>query len=236
LLRRRDFYHQRIKYSFHYHKDRIQTYCSNRNEFKKLESYFKEVYKGNIPNNLFNSKNIQRVSQFKIKGIKKTFLNSFSKQLIRSKKIIILKSGNELSNYAKNVYENYLKNKIKSKPGHDPILKNILIKDKKSIAIEVPIWRKINGNIITGHIDLMQIENETLKIIDYKPEGQFLYSLPQVATYGLLVKVLLKTPYLKCISFNKAKAWEYDPVVLLTDIRKYLISHGITTREWEKYI
>ena len=236
MLRRRDFYHQRIKYSFHYHKDRIQTLSSNRNEFKKLEGYFKEIYRGNIPNDLFNSKNVQRVSQFKIKGIKSTFLRSFSKKLIRLEKIKILESDNNLSNYAKNVYDNYSKSEIKSKPGHDPILKNILIKDKKSVAIEVPIWRKINGNIITGHIDLIQIDNNTLRVIDYKPEGQFLSSLPQVATYGLLVKVLLKTPYLKCISFNKVKAWEYDPIVLLTDIKQYLISQGIKTREWEKYI
>jgi hypothetical protein len=114
------------------------------------------------------------------------------------------------------------------------LLKNILIKDEDSIAIEVPIWSKIKERTITGHIDLVQIENNTIKIIDYKPEGKFLFSLPQVAMYGLLIKKILHISDLNCITFNKNLVWEYKPEILLTDVSEILKSSGIS-QKWENF-
>ena len=116
------------------------------------------------------------------------------------------------------------------------MLKNILIKDPDSIAIEIPIWKENNNTSLTGHIDLIQIEGNTLKVIDYKPEGKFMISLPQVAMYGLLVKNVLGINNLKCISFNKDEAWEYDPRILLTDIKAFMDSNNLKEREWERFI
>ena len=239
MLKHRDFYHQSIKYSFNWnlknHKEKLHQPYSTQEEIKKLGTYLKKVYQGSIPNDIFNRKDIPRVSQFKIRGLKNVFLRSFSKKLIRTGKIIKLDSNNKLPNYARRVYNAFDKNQFNKRPGHAPILKNILIKDKDSIAIEVPIW-STNKNInITGHIDLIQIQDDTIKIIDYKPEGNFLFSLPQVAVYGLLIKKIIKVDSLKCISFNKYEAWEYEPEVLSSDIREYLISHKIP-RNWEKFI
>ncbi|MFX1275913.1 MAG: hypothetical protein ACFFBP_06690 [Promethearchaeota archaeon] len=243
MIKKRDFYHQSIKYSFNWnlqhHKEKLAVSRTNREEFRKLGSYFKKVYQTSlVPNDIFNSRNIQRISNFKIKGLKNGFIVSFGKQLIRQG--IIKKYGNnyKLSKYAQGVFENYKENKINKIPGHEPILKNILIKDKDSIAIEVPIWSNINGRFITGHIDLIQIDADenVIKVIDYKPEGNFMISIPQVASYGLLLKKLLKVTELKCLSFNKIEAWEYDPHILLTDVKEYLISQGIKSRVWEKYL
>ncbi|MFX0146506.1 MAG: hypothetical protein ACFE8E_02030, partial [Candidatus Hodarchaeota archaeon] len=89
---------------------------------------------------------------------------------------------------------------------------------------------------ITGHIDLIQIQDNTIKVIDYKPEGNFMYSLPQVATYGLLLKSVLNIDHIRCISFNKSCAWEYDPNILLSDIKEYLKLRNIDNRLWEQYI
>ena len=164
------------------------------------------------------------------------FLRSFGKELIRSGKIKRYGPDAELPNYAQKVYESYKENQIFKKPGHDPVLKNILIKDKDAIAIEVPIWKKYNEQaFLTGHIDLIQIKDNHVRVIDYKPEGKFLISLPQVSIYGLLFKKLIKLDEVKCISFNKDEAWEYDPEILLTDINKYLTSKRIS-KEWEGYI
>ena len=189
-----------------------------------------------IPNTLFNSRKVPRVSQFKIKGLKNAFIRSFSKSLIRSGKVQYNESNSKLSQYAQKVFYIYQKNNFGSIPGHDPILKNILIKDKDSVAIEVPIWSKIENKTITGHIDLIQIENDTVKVIDYKPEGNFLLSLPQVATYGFLIKSQLNIKKIKCISFNKQSSWEYKPSILIEDIKDYLISQQINERPWENFI
>ena len=244
MIKKRDFIHQSIKYSFNWnishHKEKLDLSTSNREEFRRLGTYFKKIYQESIvPNEIFNARNIQRISHFKIKGIKSNFLTSFSKQLIRSNKIKRYDSDSKLPQFAQKVYDSYETNQINKKPGHDPILKHILIKDKDSVAIETPIWRKVNNQYITGHIDLIQIDTGSenlVKVIDYKPEGKFMISLPQVATYGLMLQKELNISNLKCISFNKKEAWEYDPSILLNEIKDYLVSKGIKMRIWEDFV
>ncbi len=239
-LKKRFFVHQNIPYSFYWniinHKAKFSQITANRKELNNLKMHFKRICQGLIPNDLFNSQNLPRVSQFKIRGIKLALIRSYSKKLIRAGKIQFHDANSKLPSYAQKVYDNFKDNIINKEPGHEPILKNILIKDKNSIAIEVPIWNEEKNRIITGHIDLIQIENDTIKVIDYKPEGKFLLSIPQVAMYGLLLKSKLNLKKLKCISFNKEAAWEYNPDILLTDVRNYLISHRINVRPWEDFI
>ena len=240
MLKKKLYIHQNIPYAFNWnkihHKEKFAQITTNREELKKLKEHFKRIYEGIIPNNLFNSRNLPRVSQFKIRGIKTAFIRSFSKKLIRSGKILAYDSNSKLPKYVQRVFNNYKENRISGHPGHEPILKNILIKDKDSIAIEIPIWNEKRDSVITGHIDLLQIENDIVKVIDYKPEGNFLFSLPQVAMYGYLLKSNLSIKKLKCISFNKEEAWEYDPEILVVDIKDYLISHRISKRPWENFI
>jgi hypothetical protein len=83
---------------------------------------------------------------------------------------------------------------------------------------------------------LIQIENGIVKVIDYKPEGKFLLSLPQVAMYGFLFKSRLNIETVKCVSFNKEEVWEYNPKILLTEVKEYLISHRIEERPWENFV
>jgi len=227
MLKKKLFIHQNIPYAFNWniahHKQKISPKNPYREEFKTLGSYFKKIYQGTIPNELFNTRNLPRVS-------------SFSKKLIREGKITQYGSDSKLPNYANNVYENFRINEIGKKPGHEPILKNILIKDSNSVAIEIPIWKKIDSKVVTGHIDLIQIENNLVKVIDYKPEGKFMISLPQVATYGLLIKSMFNLHKIKCVSFNKKEAWEYDPDILLSDVKSYLISQRVNNRTWEDFL
>ena len=239
-IKQKLYIHQNIPYSFNWnkgnHKEKFSQITADREELIRLKNHFKKVSEGLIPNDLFNSRNLPRVSQFKIKGLKSTFMRSFSKELIRSGKIQQYGPDSNLPKFVQRVYENFKVNRINGNPGHDPVLKNILIKDRNSIAIEIPIWNEEKNKYITGHIDLIQIENNVVKVIDYKPEGKFLHSLPQVATYGFLLKSQLKIKNLKCLTFNRNEAWEYDPKILLMDIKEYLISHRINERPWENFL
>lgn len=239
-LRTKVYVHRRIPYAFNWneynHKQKFMQLCVNPTDIKKLSFYFKKVHNGDIPNNLFNSNNSPRVSQFKIRGIKQAFLNSISKKMIRQGSITYFDSESKLPSYVQNVYATFRKNGIKRNPGHEPVLKNILIKDTNSVAIEIPIWKKFEGIFITGHIDLIQVVNDTIKIADYKPEGNFLISLPQVAAYGLLLKSILNLSKIKCVSFNKYEAWEYDPMILSNEVKEVLEYHRINKRPWEKFI
>lgn len=239
-LKHRHFVHQNIPYSFNWnkihHKQKYNQILANREELDRLKTHFEKVFEGKIPNRLFNSRDLPRVSQFKIKGIKLAFIRSFSKSLIRSGKIKRLDSSSKLPMYVQRVFKNYKEIGFGGAPGHEPVLKNILIKDKDSVAVEVPIWKKEENKTITGHIDLIQIENDVVKVIDYKPEGRFLLSLPQVGMYGFLFKSRLNIKTVKCISFNKQEVWEYDPNILLSEVKDYLISHRIEERPWEDFI
>jgi len=240
MLKKKLYVHQNIPYAFNWnivhHKRKLAQTGPNRDEFRILGSYFKKVYQGTIPNDLFNQRGLPRVSQFKIRGLKPAFMVSFSKSLIREGKIEVHDSNSKLPRFVNDVFETFKKSQIGKKPGHEPILKNILIRDENSVAIEIPIWKQINNLFITGHIDLIQIEDDIVKVIDYKPEGNFLLSLPQVATYGLFIKKLFNLHKIKCISFNKKEAWEYVPEILLTDVRNYLISQRINERKWELFL
>lgn len=240
MLKKKVFIHQNISYAFNWnisnHKAKISQLDVNREKIIKLGTFLKRIYKGTFPNNVFNSQDFPRVSQFKIKGLKSAFISSFSKRLIREGTITLQNSQSKLPRFTQEVYESFKENKINRDPGHEPVLKNILIKDEDSIAIEIPIWKRYNEHkFITGHIDLIQIEKNTIKVIDYKPEGKFLLSIPQVATYGLLLKSLFNLESLVCVSFNKKESWEFNPEILLSEVKEYLISQNIKERSWEDF-
>ncbi|TFF88099.1 MAG: hypothetical protein EU550_01925, partial [Promethearchaeota archaeon] len=167
MIDRYDYYHQRICYSFHFNRNRFDNLNFNYELSKKLETYFKKVSSGNIPNSIFNSKTNPRISRFKIKGLNKAFLRSLGKRLIREGKIIELPKDNKLSLRANEVYLIFKTNNMRKKPGHGPILKNILIKDINSLAIELPVWIKTKNTYLTGHIDLIQFKQDLFYIIDY---------------------------------------------------------------------
>lgn len=142
------------------------------------------------------------------------------------------------------------------KPGHDPILSGILMNINHSIAIEVPVWTRKQARLtdfveseadqfsfaykksITGHIDLVMYNTKTqsLTVADYKPEGFFLRSLPQVATYGLMLQRVLKIKDVTCVSFNKEGLWYYKPKILVSSVEEGLQPYPDLKLRWRKYV
>ncbi len=142
-----------------------------------------------------------------------------------------------------------------NKPTHDSVLTAILLKLNNALSIETPIWlrkqRKLTdylnlesdnynfsfSNSITGHIDLLLYDGigNNLIIADYKPEGYFLRSLPQIAFYALILRRILNIRDLnvKCLSFNKEKAWIYNPEVLM-EINKEMKKFGNPKLVWRR--
>ena len=83
-LKQRKFIHQSIPYSFNLNKDHpffksknqleILQFVSKNDGFKKLRTHFEAVLNGKVPNDYFNSKDLPRISQFKIINIYKKCL------------------------------------------------------------------------------------------------------------------------------------------------------------------
>ena len=139
------------------------------------------------------------------------------------------------------------------KPNHDSVLTAILLKLNNALSIETPIWLRKQKKLtdfmnlenddydfsysksITGHIDLLLYDEkgENLIIADYKPEGYFLRSLPQIAFYALILRRILNINNLnvKCLSFNKDEAWIYSPEVL-KDINEEIKKFGNPNLSW----
>jgi uncharacterized protein YerC len=120
---------------------------------------------------------------------------------------------------------------FESKPNHNVIEKYLYNKFPQIVAIETPVWNEPLQ--LTGHIDFLLFDKNTLYVMDYKPEAadgkeyKFIQSIPQVSMYGKLIKKFVPDDIdIKCVSFCKDSGWIYDPKkikdVLPTLIEKYI--------------
>ncbi len=144
------------------------------------------------------------------------------------------------------------------KPSHDEVLSSILLQHDGALSVEVPVWTRKKSSLeqflvknsenepfscnfvysLTGHIDLLLWDSSTQCFIvaDYKPEGYFLRSLPQVAVYALILQKNLELPKILCLSFNKDEAWLYSPQILIEDINPMLEQYGNPSLKWRKIV
>ncbi len=102
---------------------------------------------------------------------------------------------------------------------------------------------------LTGHIDLIVVIEGTIFVCDYKPEEtpnpettrlsySFMRSIPQVASYALVLKKLYNIDDIMCITFNKKEAWIYESKATLTHLNNFIKKnkqYKASNRPWEKY-
>ena len=130
--------------------------------------------------------------------------------------------------------------------GHEYVLPFILEHIPYSSGIEIPVWICKN-TYLKGHIDLILILDEIIIVADYKPDedpfpqtyrtvNSFLNSIPQVASYGLIIKERFNVKNLLCVTFNKTGSWIYEPEILLEEINDFIIENkikDIDDRPWK---
>ena len=124
-----------------------------------------------------------------------------------------------------------------------------LEEDPNSICMEIPIWMWYKSHYLTGHIDLILVIDDVIYVCDYKPEEtpipettrlsySFMRSIPQVASYALVLKKLYDIDDIMCITFNKKGAWIYEPKATLTHLNNFIKKnkqYKISNRPWEQY-
>ncbi|MHA1917168.1 MAG: hypothetical protein ACTSUV_02515 [Candidatus Ranarchaeia archaeon] len=208
LILTRIFRHGPIDYSFQWN---LRNHLNEKkNQIGQiLWNELKNIYKGEIPDFYFSKlSGFDRASTFKIKGFNRQEKEELESSLIERKLL--------------EVYENHsLINNSKQTPdiSHPSVLSKLLREDPNSIAIETPVWS--TNYLITGHVDLLRINKDSLEVIDYKPKGDFFTSIPQISTYGLIIHENYKIPLekIKCIAFNQKKAWVF-PIMISKEIKK----------------
>lgn len=114
-------------------------------------------------------------------------------------------------------------NKTRFKSAHPKVQAFLLERDKHTIATEVPIWIKPeelpNNQLqieepLTGHIDLLRIENNNIWVWDYKPNAfKEKYASTQVYFYSLMLSKRTNLPLnkFKCGYFDDKYAFIFDP-------------------------
>ncbi len=234
MIIRRDFVHAGIKYSFNWNQKNHQIF-ERHSSGRQLFKYLTQISNNQVPHDLFNNAELQRISRFKITGVPRGTCSSFGRRLVEAGNIVRLGADNEYSKIARKVMQNYRTSGFTTKPGHEPVLKYLLINHKNTIACEVPVWH-MPPKSITGHIDLLQIAEDEVMVVDYKPEGNFMRSLPQVAFYGYLLGKNLTLDKVTCISFNDKEAWKYSPQILVEDLNYLLEKYQQVSVPWLPFI
>ena len=128
--------------------------------------------------------------------------------------------GHEVSNLAKIGGET---NFLRYNTAHSRVQVFMLENDKATIATEVPIWltgNELDANVLkidqplTGHIDILRLEDGNLWIWDYKPDAaDEKYAATQVYFYALMLskRTGINLDKFRCGYFDEDIAYMFKP-------------------------
>ncbi len=222
----REFDHQQL-YKFQYHRAKVDLQLMNQKRFQPLKKYLEWVagedddskgfHQSKFPHKLFAqpSKDAgQRASRARLRSF-----------------MPVQSTKNNLTNA---LAENGLKLAKTNYERHEHIQRFMLINDAVTVAAEVPVYltnrdikylrdRGFQINFasahtpITGHIDLIQIRNNLIYVLDYKPEAKQEKPFEQLTAYALALSARTKLPVkvFKCGWFDDRNYYEFFPLPLV---------------------
>jgi hypothetical protein len=203
---RRSFKHLKVRYLFQWNLQHHREF--DQPHSRDLWHALSSVVRGRIPLNAFESENYDRAS--KLRTPRRSSDDWFVSDLVDRGLLETDACDNSFSSICSSIAS---MRKVRDR--HLQVQEYLLMNDPRMVAMEVPVW---SGFLrLTGHVDLIRIDDDCLEVIDYKPEGNFLRSMPQVAAYTYLLDSCyntLKLEDMKCVSFNEREAWIYSPLVL----------------------
>jgi len=211
-------------YDFKYHRAKMN--CVLEDDFKhyKLKQVrdFLELVSSECPHHIFrDSKN--RASMYK---------NFFNPDEVK-----IIKKENYANKIARFVMQAVANNKLR----HEILQEFMLANDSVTVATEVPVlldyedilhfenqlnWQVPLGlkedEVVTGHIDLIQIRNGTVHIMDYKPSARKVKPIDQLTIYALAMSRLtsLRLFHFKCAWFDENDYYEFFPLHVVMKKKK----------------
>lgn len=100
---------------------------------------------------------------------------------------------------------------------HKLVERFMLINDTATIACEVPVWywdKKVDAGI-TGHIDMIQVRNNLVYLVDYKPNAsKDKKAVNQLYHYASALSYRAKVPLdkIRCAWFDEESYHEYAPL------------------------
>jgi len=182
-------------YNYRLHVPKTDVLCSN--GLSPLKNYLTDVF-DSCPNDYFN--NEVRSSKLKME---------LPIELHHT-------SGHEMCLMADRCFEDF-------KKSHNSIQSFMLEHDNKTISTEVPLWlthletKNVIPNAaaeLTGHIDLLRIENNKIWVWDFKPKAiKEKYAAGQTFMYSLMLSSRTGIPLknFACGYYDENDAFVFQP-------------------------
>ena len=215
-----NLYHRQI-YKFRIHRAKLALLLQEDMRHYKLEPLreFLEAIFEECPHHLF--KEGQRASEIKVNF-------NLNKVLIREK-----------HNFANRLAHLVLQAVRENKFRHEELQKFFIYNDSVTVATEVPVYLlpedishmesqldfeiplKID-NVLTGHIDLVQLRNGAVHILDYKANAGREKPIEQLTLYALAMSRLtgLRLYNFKCAWFDEKDYFEFFPLHVVYKLRE----------------
>jgi len=201
VIKRIPLIHAGGVYEYKMHDEKLNSLAS---DYKMLINYLNDVF-DNCPNDYFLNGPRSSALKFKLSNID-----------------VYQITGHEINDLCRMGLKI---NKEKYKTGHSKVQMFMLENDDKTIAMEVPIWIQKNeidnfseifnsDEPLTGHIDILRVENNKIWIWDYKPKAfDEKYAATQIFFYALMLSRRTKIPLsnFRCGYFDEEYAFIFKP-------------------------
>jgi hypothetical protein len=192
-----------MKHGWYYYYRIHSIKCQEINGSLKPLKEFLESVGNNCPDDYFTKGPRSSSLTFKIKDLK---IHSLQ--------------GHEISTLARHALES-----ANSRNAHTAVEIFLLKNDDKTVAVEVPLWLEHNEiesfhemfkskDPLTGHIDILRIEDGKIWIWDYKPNAaKEIYASTQTFFYAYMLSKRTNIPIenFRCGYFDSNYAFVFNP-------------------------
>lgn len=202
VIKQAFFQHKGGKYNYKVHEEKLKELCY-KDGFLFLKDYLYGLF-DSCPHDYFNRGPRSSLLRFKI-----------TEDLSRMNRHEV----SSLAGLGLNV------NKERFPDRHSQVQTFMLENDKKTVAMEVPIWLYQNElgcyqtvfkskEVLTGHIDILRIENDKIWIWDYKPNAnKEKYAATQTFFYAYMLSKRTGIPLSSflCGYFDHSDTFVFKP-------------------------
>ena len=211
-------------YDFKYHRAKTELILQEDFKHYKLKQIkeFLELVGAECPHNIF-MKSDKRASEYK---------NFFDLDQVK-----IVNKNNAAGKIVRFVMQAVTNNKLR----HEVLQEFMLVNDSVTVGVEVPVlldhedishfkndlaWKVpidlADEEVITGHIDIVQVRNGMIHIMDYKPSAKKVKPIDQLTLYALAMSRLtsIRLFHFKCAWFDEDDYFEFFPLHVVMKKKK----------------
>lgn len=216
MIERVHMFHGQV-YDYQYHRAKLQLILEEdfkNHQFTPLQEFL-DLVSAECPHQIFKE------SRLRASDIKDVFNMDQTR--------ITPKPGNAACRAAGFVLQ-AVNNNVKR---HEVLQRFMLANDSVTVAVEVPVLldasdarhfrdrlgfdvplKIMDEEIVTGHIDILQVRNGCVHILDYKPSAQKAKPVEQLTLYALALSRLtsLRLFCIKCAWFDEEDYFEFYPL------------------------